>query len=41
LPRPVSPPRQEPGVCEPEGPFDLVFLDPKNRAFPVLVPKAA
>jgi len=29
LPRPVSPPRQGPGVVEPDIPFDFVFLDPK------------
>jgi putative transposase len=40
-PRPVSPPRQSPSVVEPEVPFDVVFLDPEHRAFPVLIPKAA
>lgn len=41
LPRPVSPPRERPGVSEPEVPFEFVFLDPEHEAFPVLVPKAA
>ena len=41
LPRPISPPRGEPGDSEPEVPFDYVFLDPENEAFPVLFPKAA
>jgi transposase InsO family protein len=41
LPRPASPPRQRPGTVESEIPFAFVFLDPKHRAFPVLVPKAA
>lgn len=41
LPRPVSPPRQSPGVSEPEVPFEFVFLDPEHEAFPVLVPKVA
>jgi len=41
LPRPVSPPRQRPGVSEAEVPFEFVFLDPEHRALPVLVPKAA
>jgi len=41
LPEPISPPRGRPGDPEPEIPFDFVFLDPINRAFPVLAPKAA
>ena len=41
LPRPVAPPRGREGDPEPEIPFEFVFLDPENMAFPVLVPKAA
>jgi len=35
------PPRGRPGDPEAEVPFDFVFLDPVNRAFPILFPKAA
>jgi transposase InsO family protein len=41
LPHPVSPPRGRVGDPESDIPFDFVFLDPENRAFPVLVDKAA
>lgn len=41
LPTPVSPPRGRPGDPQPEVPFDIAYLDPRIRAFPILVPKAA
>jgi transposase InsO family protein len=40
LPRPNAPPRGREGDTEPTIPFEFVFLDPEQRAFPVLVPKA-
>jgi len=41
LPHPVSPPRGNVGDPQPDIPFDYVFLDPENRAFPALVDTAA
>jgi transposase InsO family protein len=41
LPTPVSPPRGWPGDPQPEVPFDIAYLDPENKAFPILVLKAA
>lgn len=38
---PVSPPRGSVGDLHTDIPFDFVFLDPENRAFPALVDKAA
>ena len=41
LPHPVSPPRGRLGDPDSDIPFDFVFLDPENQAFPVLVDRAA
>jgi hypothetical protein len=40
LPQPVSPPHGKVGDPDCDIPFDFVFLDPENRAFPVLIEKA-
>jgi transposase InsO family protein len=41
LPTPVRPPRGRPGETPRDGVFEIVFLDPDNDAFPIVVPKAA
>jgi transposase InsO family protein/septum formation topological specificity factor MinE len=41
LPLPVSPPRGKVGDPESDVSLDFVFLDPENRAFPLLIDKAA
>ena len=41
LPQPVSPPRGRVGDPQPDIPFEILHLDPENRAFPLLLPKAA
>jgi transposase InsO family protein len=41
LPQPVSPPRGRVGDPDSDVPFNFVFLDPENRAFPILIDKAA
>jgi transposase InsO family protein len=41
LPIPATPPRGRREDTSTKVPFDIVFLDPENQAFPIVVPKAA
>jgi hypothetical protein len=41
LPTPVRPPRVRPVEAPRDSAFEIVFLDPEDDAFPIVVPKAA
>jgi hypothetical protein len=41
LPTPVRPTRGRPGETPRHSAFEIVFFDPENDAFPIVVPKAA